>query len=518
MKSRKRRKSGLKKRAIAAVLAAVLFITAMSNTVCASPILGFAVDPKIQIHHFAGGTVSFSSLSAAIDASVDGDTVTLAGEVANYTTSSGVTVTKNITFEVGKDFGGSKKYLRYSGTSAPLFTVENGGVLTVTDSVIYGCDSSLPCGGFARVKKGGTLVLDGKTGDEVTIRDFRLGEQDSKGGAIYVEQGGKVIVNGVTFENNSSAEGADIYAEQKTDVTVKDGVIANYAHGESVDTNGLHLILSGEIGLVFHTEVPEKYTGGSFVLSSRTGETVKYSITECEKDKEGRYLAKYDLSAVELSEPVTLTVCDINGDAITAKTVSAEEYGATVLAGEDATKAEKDVVRALLNYGHYVQIECTEYDGLTPGEDYTVTAKYADLTTADSAFDGYSFTLTGDYSGINSLLVSLSPNYKTDMNLYFEAENKPTVKVNGEEAVVTETEFENCGYAVFIKGIGVLDLAKEFTVEINGEFTLTLSALSYCKLIVENNSENAANAVKALFEFYKAAVKYNTDPISSESD
>lgn len=208
-----------------ALLSAVLLAGALSLSG-----LAFSVDPNFQLLH-GNTTTSYSTLSDAVNAAANGDVITLAGEVSSYIATSGVTITKELTFKTGKDFGDNRKYLQYNGTSAPLFTVENGGVLTIIDSDIYGNENStLLRGGFVYVKSGGKLILDGKSGAAVTVRNFRLKAKDSMGGVVYVQQGGTVEVNGVTFTNNFAADGCDIFAERKTDVTVKSGVAVDFGY------------------------------------------------------------------------------------------------------------------------------------------------------------------------------------------------------------------------------------------------------------------------------------------------
>ncbi len=195
------------------------------------PAFAIKVDPKIQIMRNGAEIISYSTLASAVNAAQDGDVVTLAGEVTSYTSTENINVTKNITLKTGESFSGSSKYLQYNGTSAPLFTVKNGAALTVTDSIIYGnTNSANTNGGLIRVENGGKLIIDGST----SISGFKLNAQGSKGGVIFAANGGKVIVNSVTFSGNFAAEGKDIYAENKDDVTIKSGVVADIAYGEFI--------------------------------------------------------------------------------------------------------------------------------------------------------------------------------------------------------------------------------------------------------------------------------------------
>ncbi len=488
---------------LAVALCVVLLIGALSvNT------FAFAINPQFDVDGHPAST-----LADAIDMADDiGSVITQDGNTSDFLEIRyGVEITKNITLVLGKDgFSARINRISYTGENAPLFTIKNGGVLTVKYSTFYGNSNAVNTyGGLFRVEKGGALILDGTADEPVVISGCKLTANNSKGGAVYCEQGGNVIVNGVTFANNSAQNGADIYAEQKTDVTIAEGVVVNAAYGESVDINALNLVLNGEIGLVFHTVVPEKYLDGSFKLTSRTSDTVTYKISECEKDHEGRYLAKYDLSSIELSEPVTLTVCDENGDVITSKSNSAEKYGKTLLNDETVTEKEKNVIRTLLNYGHFAQIVCAEFNGWEIGKDYAETAKYADLATDDSVFNSYASERIGYDAKIADIGVQLRLDYKTDMLLRFSTAARLTVLVNDTAAEVEKSEIGGFDYCVHINGISALDLTKEFTVNVNGKITLKLSAMSYCKSAIEQNGENCKNAVKALYEFYLATVRYN---------
>ena len=496
---------------------AVLFAAALLISALQLPADAFGIDPPFRVD----GKSASSLAEAFSKAAETGSVITQDGKTSDFQTiSSGIEVSKKVTLSLGKDdFNASVNRISYTGKNAPLFTITDGGVLTVKYSTFYGCDNPVnPLGGLFRVEKGGTLILNGTADEPVVISGSRLTAENAKGGAIYVEQGGRLIVNGATFAGNSADYGADIYAEQKTDVTVAKGVVVNADYGESVDINRLNLVLTGEIGLVFHTVVPEKYRGGSFVLASRTGGTVTYPISECGIDREDRILAKYPLSAIELSEPVTLAVCDENGDIITEKSISAEEYGRILLDDETVLEKEKDVARTLLNYGHFAQIECAENNGWVIGRDYAETAKYAELTADTGAFADYEIRISGNDPAVTDFGAALLLGYKTDLVLYFSSDSMPSVTVNGEKTDVEVYDLSDHRYRIAVREISALDLAQEFEIVINGKITLTISALSYCRLAAGNSGENNINAVRALYEFYLSTVKYNAKPTSPEED
>lgn len=492
----------------------------------AKPIPTFAFTPN-PVYRVDGTGVT--TLAEAFEkAKATGSVITQDGNAnAHQVIRDGIEVEKDVTLCLGhEELGLQANKISYESTGdstvmpdAPLFTILDGGVLRVKYSAIYGHDNwANSYGGLFRVKKGGMLILDGTSNEPVVISGSELHAQNAKGGAIYCEQGGKVIVNGATFASNRAVNGADIFAEQKTDVTIAPSVKVNVSYGESVDINGLNLVLTGEIGLTFHTVVPDRYTNGSFVLTSRTGDTLTYKIDECGKDGDGRYLAKYNLSSIELSEPITLTVCDEEGFPICSETKSCEEYGKTLLEDETVTEKEKKIIRALFNYGHFVQIECSGLKGWEIGKDYIGTEKYANLSTDESVFDDYAIEYYDSDPDLAAIGVQLNFDYKTGINIYFAIDEKPAATVNDESIEVESYEDNEYRYRIKIKDISALDLARTFEITLNGIKTMTLSAMSYGKLAAEKGSVDTINAVKALYEFYQETVKYNEKPTSPGED
>lgn len=281
----------------------------------------------------------------------------------------------------------------------------------------------------------------------------------------------------------------------------------------SVNINGLNLVLSGEIGLTYHVYVPKKYRDGTMVLKCMD-EEITMNITECPQDNDHRYTATYYLSAIELSEPVTLTVYakdDTNHkNPLATKSRSAEDYVKLLLEDEKATDKEKNIAKTLINYGHYAQLACSEANGWVIGEDYAETTAYNAPTVDTSVFSDYGSKWNTRSGAVNHLSMSLCLDYKTSIMLYIPVEEQPTVKVNGEEIEAVLSERVKNTYQIEIPGINALNLTDEYTVEID-DVTITLCAFSYCKLAVSHNaSQNTINAMRALYEFYQATVAYNT--------
>ena len=280
---------------------------------------------------------------------------------------------------------------------------------------------------------------------------------------------------------------------------------------------GLSLILSGEIGLTYHVYVPRKYRDGVMVLEFMDEKPITMNITDCKRDDSTNlYMATYYLSAIELSEPVTLSVYAADDfeheDPLARASYSAEEYVALLKDDKEATEKEKNVGITLIKYGHYAQLACSEANGWEIGKDYkeTICPTDDELRFDASVFKDYTIEWQKHSETVNHLAMSLRLDYKTGIHLYFPLEEKPTVTVNGEAVEVTESERLENNYEIFIEGINALNLEDKYEITVN-DATFTLSAFSYCNLAVQHNtSQNTIDAMRALYEFYQATVDYQT--------
>ncbi len=167
-------------------------------------------------------TRSFSTLQEAYAGAASGETIGLDWPVG-VDIGAPLTIDKDVV--LSSEFCPafykypSKYYeIRYTGTSKSFLTVASGAKLTLRSIILTGnTNSTLKKGGLLYVKSGGTaeLLLDGKIDkyQYVTFQNSKLKASGSCGGAIYVESGGRLILNGVTFSGNSAKNGNDVYCE-----------------------------------------------------------------------------------------------------------------------------------------------------------------------------------------------------------------------------------------------------------------------------------------------------------------
>ena len=495
------------------------------------PAFAMITDSYVQLVHIKNGksfntqiTTYYDTLENAVLDAVSGDVIEI---FDNVTVQSAIVIPEDIELTIVS--GTKRDHTTIYGDSAfestdknattrtikknfngSLFTLSKNSKVTMKNIILDGNGKDGTKGGLIYANAGSTLTLTkGECKSGVILKNSKLG-QNSQGGAIYAQKGASIVVENASFSGNTGSFGDDIYAEQETDVTITSGIVVDFEHyDDKVEISGLNIILSGEIGLMFHISVPEKYLDGTFVMTSRRGKSVTLNISQCSKDELGRYTAKYNVNPLELSEQVTLKVYDKDKNLLATTEKSVEDYGKLLLESTKTTDNEKKVIKALLNYGHFAQIEYYEYEDPQSAIEYARTEKCADLSTSSDAFDKYSYTWTGDDTKISQMAVQIELGYKTNIVISFPVAQKPTVLVNGKEAVVKESDLNGYNYCINIEGISALDLAKEFTVDVNNETTLKLSAMSYCKLATTQCSENCKNAVKALYEFYIATALYN---------
>ena len=418
------------------------------------------------------------------------NTANFGSSVFEYTNPNATTRT------VKKNFTGS------------LFTLSENSSVNFKNIILSGNGKSGIKGGLIYAENGATAnLIKGTFKSGVKLINSTLGA-NSFGGAVYAERGSAINVENATFSGNSATVGKDIYAEQEKDVSLSKGIVADFSFAEAVgvEINGLNLILDGEIGLCFHTKVPEVFLEGSFVLNCKNYSPVTYNISGCEKDLQGRYLVRYNLNAVELSEPITLTVYDKKGNPLATKQKSVEDYGKALILQADTSEKVSEVVTKLLNYGHFAQIEYSDYEGKVANKDYTETAKYSEITTTNDVLDSFKYYWKNYDAKLQNVSAQLELGYKTKINIYFSDTEKPYVTVNG--ANVDVSEYAPGNYKIVIDGISALDITKEFTVSFGGNTSLTLSAASYFNLALQYGNENNINAMKSLYEFYLATVNY----------
>ena len=250
----------MKKKIICLLISLTMLITADASAM--------GTTSYVQLIHIIKGTslniqktVYYDSLNEAVRDSVNGDIIEL---FDNVTVTAPITVPKDteLTFVSGTKresdaiFGQSA--FVYTDKNAAtrtvkksfdgsLFTLSENSKVTFANIILDGGGRGGTKGGLIYAENGASLSLikdEYKSG--VTLKNAVLGE-NTFGGAVYAEKNTTVKVENAVFSGNIATVGKDIYAEQKSDVTIASGIIADLACSEEAefDINKLSLNITG---------------------------------------------------------------------------------------------------------------------------------------------------------------------------------------------------------------------------------------------------------------------------------
>ena len=292
------------------------------------------------------------------------------------------------------------------------------------------------------------------------------------------------------------------------------------------------LVLSGQIGVNFFMDLPaidgvnyaESYM--TFEISGKgtvPSDPVPYDPTHTNA-KSTYYGFSCYVNSIQMADTIIATFH--YGDGLTVS----EEYSIKkYIASFDTYIAEHpgvyddetvNLVHALADYGHYVQPFLSAARGWTLGDGEDQYAEmdlfYAqsyDIDAVKTAVADYAIdrTLCAD---IEKVTYSLLMDSNTAIYLYFKpvADYSGSFTVNGYMA----TKQKDGRYLVKIPNIGAHKLGDPYTVIVttaNGESTVTVSALSYVKGILDAEAyqnNTAAQYAAAIYFYYDAAIKYKT--------
>ncbi|WP_409967220.1 S-layer homology domain-containing protein [Bengtsoniella intestinalis] len=147
-------------------------------------------------------TAAAADLSASGGTLSDGSTYELTSNVditGVFTVTGTVTVTLNATLDAGNTEADSGE----ASSGEPVFTVQNGGTLTLTSTTSSGEISDAWYGGVV-VEGGGKLIVEsGVTFDSCNM--LFSADDAGGGGAVQVQQGGEFEMQGGTIQNCSTA-------------------------------------------------------------------------------------------------------------------------------------------------------------------------------------------------------------------------------------------------------------------------------------------------------------------------
>ena len=377
---------GMKKRLLALVLS-ILMICLQAATVFATPIENC---PGGCSHFAAIGTTHYDSLEEAIEAAVDGDTITL---LADIPAQAALTISKSITLDLGgKTLTGANTAEEVLILVDKDFTLRNGTVTTKVGTCLMTMQSNIIIEESASILAGEeayafvfsssdpentetfTAVLAGKLCTEGTypavsilvaeksLANVTIEETASilspKANALEFHGNGALTVNGGTFQGKDHAIILNIPQNGAIDASVVGGMFTSGKEPIS--------ILKG-IGA---TAPAGFITGGTFAKTPAAYLADNYGVI---KNSDGTY-------TVVTSFKLTFKA---NGGSGKMKTVSVK-CGKSVKLPKNGFTAPKGKVFAGWKIGSKVYAAGKSY---TPKGNVTVTAQWKDKTQSSTSTD-----------------------------------------------------------------------------------------------------------------------------------
>ena len=216
-------------------------------------------------------------------------------------------------------------------------------------------------------------------------------------------------------------------------------------------------------------------------------------------------------AAKEMNDEVVVAI-KYKGTTVLTKAMSVRAYAEDWLERESTTEKNRDLLKALLDYGAYSQLVFNyETDNLA-------NSTYTTGQVPTTEVPAFTETVEGTVTDITGYSPSLTLESTTALNVYFKRGDGAseedmatyTFKIDGEE-VSAEYYPAWKEYKVTLPGIWVTDLHKThvFTVTKGDEtYTVTIAPLAYAYNHRADTNEKLANVCKAIYLYHTAAVAY----------
>jgi len=267
-----------------------------------------------------------------------------------------------------------------------------------------------------------------------------------------------------------------------------------------VKFGGATVSLGGNIGVNLYMELDDsiKDNNNAYMqIELPNGETVSEAVKDAKVsvvDGKNYYVFSCEVSAKEMSDKIKVQMIVDNNPIGAEYTYSVKEYADKLLDGNN-NETEKNLVKAMLNYGDYANAYFNGESLDTPVELSNVTAE----TLADFSMNSNGSLPNGiEYYGSSLLLES-----DTTLRHYFKVDDGTNVSKYGFTG--------NKGNYYYIDRSGIsadnLDSVCRSTV---GDYVISYSPMSYAYAVLsnKNSSESLKNVVRALYLYNQTADAY----------
>lgn len=289
---------------------------------------------------------------------------------------------------------------------------------------------------------------------------------------------------------------------------------------------GSQLNVSGDIVLNNYIKASEEIANdpAARVVTSVDNYTSESAFSSSNLTANG-YAFPVEVPARCMAQDITIDVKNGAGEIVDSYKVSIREYAMRIISGDEFTEKQKNMAKALLNYGAYAQtyfaVKNGEEDpGKLPNDGFSNDDKK--VTVKKSSFNDYGFTETGKASNVGlkykgSCLTLAS---ETAIKHFFMVGTSTNVDdltftvtedgaASGRTVKPVLADAATRKYYIPITGISAANLAKPYTLTVqkkgaSNSYSITYCALDYCKLVINDENEDEDESIDALQKVAKA--------------
>ncbi len=292
------------------------------------------------------------------------------------------------------------------------------------------------------------------------------------------------------------------------------------------------LVLSGQIGVNFYMDLrplSDIERVGTYMIFTISGagsvasEPVYFDESLMNSDLLYHKFTCY-VNSIQMADTITATYhwFDDGVEKTVSENYSIKQYLGTfdtAVANGTITDAKTiDLVHALADYGHYVQLFLADAKGWTLGEDYAEMDRFYatgyDIEAIKTELSDYAIGIESSGADFTKFTFATALDSATTIRMQFTVPKGYSGTFTAEASDGTPVTVKKSGtrYTVEIADIPAHNLGKAFEITItteNGMATVNVSALSYVKIALDTYTDaNSQNAMAAIYAYSKAAQEY----------
>ena len=296
-----------------------------------------------------------------------------------------------------------------------------------------------------------------------------------------------------------------------TKVTQDLVIEAEYTFGDKLSAMNV-AVAENVITRFYYTISPElKAVEGAVMKVAFDGKAVEeVALADWTAEQDGRYMYEYKLAAAEMTKKITMQFV-AGGEEGKIYSLSVRDYADGMLANQNTTQAQKDMINAMLNYGAYAQEFFSADEVATEDLANYGIANNVESVTDETLMAFKANSLAGEVEGLVVSGYEVYLDYTTKVRVFFTkvGENQKAIEdytftVNGKSAQALKLGEK---YYVEVE-VAAAELDEELTFTVSyGEQTLTLktSVLSYAGYAIGTQNVELKNLLKALYLYNQAA-------------